>query len=92
MTLPTYVLYAGDIIMLCRANKRGIRCILDIFKYYGTTLGQVISKDKSKLYAGAMSSQRVGTIQNWLGFKNGQIPFQYLECLIFKGKSNQIHF
>ncbi|PNY04508.1 ribonuclease H [Trifolium pratense] len=88
----SYVLYADDIMIFCKASKVNIKCILPIFKQYGKASDQLINQAKSKYYGGTISSVRLSVIANLLGFSAGQIPFTYLGCPIFQGKPRAIYF
>jgi hypothetical protein len=90
--VPTHVLYADDIMVFCKGSKRNIRNLMHIFHLYGEVSGQVINKQKSKFYSGAISNSRLLSITNLLGFGSGSIPFNYLGCPIFVGKPKTIHF
>jgi hypothetical protein len=63
-----------------------------MFRLYGEVSGQVINKQKSRFYSGAISNSRLLSITNLLGFGSGSIPFNFLGCPIFVGKSTTIHF
>jgi hypothetical protein len=90
--VPTHVLYADDIMIFCKGSKSNIRNLMHIFHLYGEVSGQVINKQKSKFYSGAISNSRLLSITNLLGFGSGSIPFNYLGCPIFVGKPKTIHF
>jgi hypothetical protein len=65
---------------------------MEIFKSYGEVSGQLINKQKSKFYSGAISNARLLMITNLLGFGAGTIPLNYLGCPIFVGKPKSTHF
>ena len=48
--------------------------------------------DKSKLFIGAMMPTQARSLARLSDFSLGVIPFQYLGCPIFQGKSKRIHF
>jgi hypothetical protein len=90
--IPTHVLYADDIMIFCQGSKRNIRHLMRIFEDYDAVSGQVINKQKSKFYTGAISNARYVVISNLLGFSPGSVPFTYLGCPIFTGRPKVIHF
>jgi hypothetical protein len=92
INIPSHVLYADDIMIFCKASKRNIKVVLDIFTKYGQASGQLINNQKSKFYAGSIPNSRLITISNLLGFNSGALPFTYLGCPIFVGKPKKIHF
>ncbi|GAU39929.1 hypothetical protein TSUD_275290 [Trifolium subterraneum] len=90
--VPTHVLYADEIMVFCKGSKRNLRCLMEIFKSYWEMSGQLINKQKSKFYSGAISNARLLMITNLLGFGAGTIPLNYLGCPIFVGKPKSTHF
>ncbi|GAU46013.1 hypothetical protein TSUD_401350 [Trifolium subterraneum] len=92
VNVPTHILYADEIMLFCKATQSNVRCILDIFQRYGESSGQIINKQKSKLYAGGISNARISSLASLLGFMTGSIPFNYLGCPIFQGKPKRQHF
>jgi hypothetical protein len=92
VSLPTHILYAGDVFICCVGSKKNISCLLRIFKEYSDTFGQLVNFDKSKLYTGAMTTTRQNMLAQLSGFAVGTLPFQYLGCPIFQGKPKRIHF
>ncbi|GAU50559.1 hypothetical protein TSUD_180290 [Trifolium subterraneum] len=90
--IPTHVLYADDIMVFCKGSKKHVCCLLHLFNSYGAISGQVINKQKSTFYSGAIPNSRLVMITNLLGFSVGTIPFTYLGYPIFVGKPKVIHF
>jgi hypothetical protein len=78
--------------IFCKGSKKNLKCLMRIFELYGAVSDQVINKQKSKFYSGAISNSRLLMITNLLGFGAGSIPFTYLGCPIFVGKPKVIHF
>ncbi|CAJ2644686.1 unnamed protein product [Trifolium pratense] len=77
--------------IFCKATKKNARNIHDLLEEYGANSGQRVSPHKSKLYGGSISSTRLTTLSNTLGFSLGSLPFDYLGVPIFKGKPKNIH-
>jgi ribonuclease HI len=92
IAFPTHILYADDIMIFCSGTKRNIRCLLNIFLEYSTVSGQLVNRNKSRFYTGAMTNSRVQMLAAMLGFCAGSIPFTYLGCPIFKGKQKASQF
>lgn len=88
---PTPVLYADDIMLLCKRTKNNLRTLMTFFKEYGDISGQLLSLEKCKFYAGSMSVRRRNEITNILGFSAGALPFIYLGVALFKGKPKEVY-
>lgn len=89
---PSYVLYADDILIFCRGTKQNLLNLIYLFNRYAEAFGQLISYEKSKFLAGAMSTNRIAMISNILGFNARHLPFIYLGVPLFKRKPRKIHF
>ncbi|MCH92961.1 RNA-directed DNA polymerase (Reverse transcriptase), partial [Trifolium medium] len=76
--VPSHVLYADDIMIFCKASKKNIKQLLLIFKLYGQASGQLVNKQKSKFYAGAIPNARMLMLSNLLSFTSSSLPFTYL--------------
>ncbi|WJX52536.1 hypothetical protein P8452_38639 [Trifolium repens] len=91
MDVPSHILYADDIMLFCKASRPNIQSLSSLFIKYAETSGQFVNPSKSFIYAGAISSQRLHSIPNQLGFSIGVLPFVYLGIPIFKGKPKKCH-
>lgn len=89
--MPSYVLFADDIMIFSRASKRSLFNLLQLFQSYEQVSGQVISKEKSKFFVGSVSHSRIRSISELLGFSVSSLPFIYLGVPLFKGKPKKIH-
>ena len=89
--MPTHSLYADDIMLFCRADKRNLKQVLKILQSYGQVSGQIMNCAKSKVYFGQGAKQRKAAITSILGMTEGSTPFTYLGVPIFKGKPRCFH-
>ena len=92
ISLPTHILYADDIFSCFVGTRKNIRCLLRVFNCYLEASGQLVNSDKSKMFTGAMTPPMARSLARLSSFSLGVIPFQYLGCPIFQGKSKRIHF
>lgn len=58
---------------------------------YALCSSQHVNPLKSVMYVVSMSSQKLSTLAQTLGFQEGQLPFTYLGVPIFKGKP-KVHY
>jgi hypothetical protein len=49
-TAPSHVLFADDVIIFCRGNRRSLMSVMKFFEEYGINSGQVINKNKSHVF------------------------------------------
>lgn len=84
--VPSYILYAYDILIFYKGKISNIKNPITIFKEYVAIFGQVVNCGKSFIYGGAMSSSRLNILADLSGLQKGYLPFIYLGVPIFKGK------
>ncbi|XP_057791061.1 uncharacterized protein LOC131008185 [Salvia miltiorrhiza] len=84
---PTHLLYADDILVFGRATTANARKITHILEFYGSISGQICSMEKSHVYFGDKTPNRLKRhIINILKFRKGSLPFNYLGVPIFSGR------
>ncbi|CAL0306454.1 unnamed protein product [Lupinus luteus] len=88
---PTHVLYADDILIFCKGNKRDLQCLKNLVVNYAQASGQQISSDKCKFYTANDSIRYKARISNLLGFSAGSLPFCYLGVPLFKGRPKKLY-
>ncbi|KAL6144809.1 hypothetical protein ACLB2K_055499 [Fragaria x ananassa] len=89
---PSHSLFADDIIVFCRGDRRSLAVIMDFLGEYGVNSGQVINKAKSQVFMSKHLSYRHHLIVDLLGIPAGTAPFTYLGVPIFRGKPRASHF
>lgn len=82
--VPSHVLYADNVMILCRGTQKNVHSLMNLFQKYDVVSGQVINPSKSTFYSGAVSSRRQAHIADLLGFAVGKLPFIYIGIPIFK--------
>lgn len=89
MSPPTV---ADDLMVFCKAKTSNLQALKDLFTRYAACSGQIININKSSIYSGGVSNDRLDSIVNMLGFQLGTLPFTYLGAPIFKGRPKVIYF
>jgi len=82
---PSHVLYADDIFVFCRANKRSLSSLMKFLHSYHLASGQWINTSKSHFFTADTSPSFLSKIKDVLGCNRGNIPFNYLRVPIFVG-------
>lgn len=77
--------------IFCKGTLKTIKSLISLFEDYGKVSGQKINKDKFLLFHGCIPKRCMSSICNLLGFRVGDIPFEYLRVPIFKGNLSIIH-
>ncbi|XP_061999298.1 uncharacterized protein LOC133716631 [Rosa rugosa] len=90
--VPSHVLFADDIMVFCKGDKRSLLNLMAFFEEYGLNSGQLVNKTKSHVYLGKSAVHRRTLIYSWLGVPVGKLPFMYLGVPIFVGRPKQIYF
>lgn len=90
-SFPSHTLYADDILVFCKGDKKSLEALMNLFMHYGQASGQLLSLEKCKFYYGKLSAKRVADISYVLGFLAGQLPFNYLGVPLFQGKPKKSH-
>jgi hypothetical protein len=86
----SHILFADDILLFLRGNKRTLRAILRFMIEYGLNSGQYVNRSKSSVYLGKFASPR-RTFRT-LGVNAGSLPFIYLGVPIFQGRPKRSYF
>lgn len=85
---PTPVLYADDIMLLCKRTQNNLRTLMTFFKECGDISGQLLSLEKCKLYAGSMSVRRRNEITNILQWRFLKVSLRKFICSLLLIKLN----
>lgn len=92
ISAPSHVLFADDVIIFCRGDKRNLARVLHFLEEYGLNSGQIINKAKSQVFISRHLQRRRHSIIATLGISLGSAPFSYLGVPIFRGKPRAIYF
>ncbi|XP_058726377.1 uncharacterized protein LOC131597717 [Vicia villosa] len=85
-SIPSYIMYADDILLLCKGNIRNINLLKEVFLSYFMASGQLVNPNKSFVYAGAIPSNVLQSILDLTGFSQASFPFTYHGVPLFKGR------
>jgi hypothetical protein len=89
---PSHVLYADDVLIFCKGTSSNIQVLSQLFANYAQISGQCVNPQKSTIYSGSISYNRLLRISQALGFNIGTFPFTYLGVPIFKGRPKVAYF
>lgn len=90
--LPSYLLYADDIIFFMKATQKNIRNFHRILEQYGQLAGQVYNPPKSRAFYGSKVNRLIKSYRlRTTGIVAGTLPFTYLGVPIFHGIPRVIH-
>jgi mannosylglycoprotein endo-beta-mannosidase len=89
----SHSLYADDIIIFTNGNSKSLSNLMNFLLDYQQMSGQKINYFKSQFLASKhINNNRKIKIASITKFVEGKIPFLYLGCNIFYGKSRPIYF
>jgi len=85
LCFSSHVLYADDIFLFCRVNKRSLYSLMKFLHSYGLALDQWINTLKSYFFTGDTFPSFPSKIKDVLSCSRGNISFNYLGVPIFVG-------
>lgn len=77
--------------VFCKGKNSSLLALKDLFTRYAACSVQIINTNKSSIYSGGISNDRINSIVNMLGFQIGSLPFNYLAAPIFRGRPKVIY-
>lgn len=92
LNCPSHVMYADDMLILCKGDIRSLEALMKIFHEYGEASVQYLNPNICKYFTGNISSTKSARISSILGFSVGSFPFNYLGVHIFRGKPRKTTF
>ena len=91
--VPTHLLYADDLILFMKGDKKGAVKIKQIFNQFAESSRLSINCDKSQIFFSKnFSLNRKKYLIDYLSFKEGSLPFNYLAAPLFWGKPLPSYF
>ena len=78
----SHILYADDIFVFCRANKKSLRNLNTLLETYGNFSGQYVNCSKSSFFTMDSFARLVAKIQCLFSCSHGCLTFNYLGMLI----------
>ena len=86
-------MFADDVLIFLNGRRESIKNMMEFLIKCQVVAGQKISASKSCFLASKkMAAWRLSMISKVTGFSKGSLPFTYLGCTIFKGRTKQIYF
>jgi hypothetical protein len=90
--IPSHILYADDVMLFCKGTAANMQTLSQFFQRYANVSGEIINPQKSTIFGGSISNDRLIQIAENFGFNIGTLPFIYLGVPIFKGKPKSCYF
>lgn len=79
----SHVLYGSELFSFCINIGVTLLNLQGFLDRYGRDSTQIINKDKSIFYLGSISRHHKVVVEQYLGFKQGKVPFVYLRVQLF---------
>ncbi|KAK0599478.1 hypothetical protein LWI29_005680 [Acer saccharum] len=84
---PTHLLYADDVLILCRGTTNNLRNVMKAFCVYGNISGQLVNWSKSSIFfRSSVSPTQISSLQSLVRMQIGHFLFSYLGVPLFRGK------
>lgn len=84
--VPSHILYANDILILCYGKMSNINALKKIFQEYSMASSQCFNLGKFSIYSGSTTESNLNRIIASIGFNKDSFLFNYLGIPIFKGR------
>ncbi|CAA6664551.1 unnamed protein product [Spirodela intermedia] len=89
----SHFLFVDDAILFLNECEASIRGLMTIISSYECVAGQLVNALKSIFMVASFATiSIIRRIQNLTGFLCGHLPFDYLRCLIFFGRTRVYYF
>lgn len=83
----SHALYADDMMVAIRANKRSCRSIQQLLHQFTSLTGLKMNNSKSSIYFSKWASRSFrNSVSGLLDFKEGRYPFKYLGTVLYEGR------
>ncbi|XP_026396709.1 uncharacterized protein LOC113291387 [Papaver somniferum] len=83
---PTHLFFADDVFIFCNGGKKSLKNLFKLLDEYQAISGQIINKNKSKLFVDGTSHIRRQLISNMLHMEVEKFPDKYLGVYLAPGK------
>lgn len=91
--LLTHLAFADDLILFICDSRISLRRLFAFLSDYEPVLGQKVSKEKSVfLVSKHYSRPHLRSLFLFTSLRSTAFPLKYLDCMIFKGRSEVVHF
>ncbi|XP_026435164.1 uncharacterized protein LOC113332878 [Papaver somniferum] len=83
---PSHMFFADDVFIFCNGAKKSIQNLMKILEAYQDSSGQVINKNKSKLFVDGTTAARVIQIKEMMQMEVSKLPDKYLGVILHAGR------
>jgi hypothetical protein len=87
----SHLLFADDMLVFCRANKKSFKGVNDLLDKMGNNTGLSINRDKSKVYF-SKGCSNIQELLNTLKISEGKLPVRYLGLPLSINYPKAMHF
>lgn len=89
----THLMFADDLVVLTRATRKSLTKLFSLLDQYEGASGQKINRQKSSFHISKRCSlHHKHWIRSMTGLHEGQAPFRYLGCYLYKGRRKIDYF
>ncbi|XP_026436643.1 uncharacterized protein LOC113334652 [Papaver somniferum] len=79
---PTHLFFPDDVFMFCNGGKKTLQNLLQLLDEYQKFSGQIINKNKSKLFIDGTTDSRKSLIQDIMQMERSDFPDKYLGVIL----------
>ncbi|XP_026433325.1 uncharacterized protein LOC113330711 [Papaver somniferum] len=92
---PAHLLFADDVLIFCNGAKKSILNLMKLLEDYQKCFGQIINKQKSKIFIDGASELRKSQLKEMIQIERNVFPDKYLRVILcvvrakYKDKNGQ---
>ncbi|XP_026445585.1 uncharacterized protein LOC113346241 [Papaver somniferum] len=84
---PTHLLFADDVFIFCNGAKKSILNLIKLLEDYQKSSGQIINKQKSKMFIDGASELRKNQLKEMIQMERSVFPDKYLGVILCVGRA-----
>ncbi|XP_026399266.1 uncharacterized protein LOC113295131 [Papaver somniferum] len=83
---PTHLLFTDDVFIFCNRSKKSILNLMKLLEDYQKCSGQIINKQKSKMFIDGTSEVRKNQLKELIQMERSEFPDKYLGVILCVGR------
>ncbi|XP_026396674.1 uncharacterized protein LOC113291343 [Papaver somniferum] len=83
---PTHLFFADDVFIFCKGAKKSILNLMKLLDEYQICSGQIINKNKRKMFIDGTSELRKDQIKDMIQMERSELPEKYLGVILIAGR------